>query len=84
MNGEHSKFHWYCCWRPTVKLVFWFAAVASLAMAWYAVYKKGLVFGLEPLAWYWNALVLGVLSMGKMGKSHGYCGACMPEKNSGM
>ena len=41
-----------------------------------------LVFGLEPLAWYWNALVLGVLALGKKGRGgcHG-CGSCMPGEN---
>ena len=38
------------------------------------VYKKGLVWGLEPLAWYWNALVLGVLGMGARScKEDGCC-----------
>ncbi len=36
-----------------------------------------LIFGLEPLGWYWNALVLGVLAAGlKAGKKGGCCGSC--------
>ena len=65
-------------------MLLWLAAAASLAMAWVAVFQRGLVFGLEPLAWYWNALVLGVLSMGKMGKGHGGCGSCSSEEKVGM
>ena len=80
MNQEHTKFHLSCCFRPMLSFALWLAAVASLVMAWVAVYQRGLVFGLEPLAWYWNALVLGVLSMGKKGYSHGSCGTCMSEK----
>lgn len=72
----HSKWHWACCWKPVAKMVFWFAGVLCLVMAWVAVWQRGLVLGLEPLAWYWNALVLGVLAMG--GK--GGCNSCeMPE-----
>ena len=76
---NHSKWHLACCWRPMLGMLLWLAGAASLAMAWVAVYRRGLVFGLEPLAWYWNALVLGVLALGK--KMHGHnCAACMPEK----
>lgn len=76
----HSKFHWACCWKPMVGLVLWAAGMLSLAMAWVAVWQRGLVLGLEPLAWYWNALVLGVLATGCKG-GHGSCGSCeMPEE----
>ncbi len=61
-----------------VSMVFWVAGVLCLLLAWESVREKGLVLGLEPLAWYWNALVLGVLAMGGKG-GHG-CGSCaMPE-----
>lgn len=40
----------------------WAAGAASLVLAWVAVYRQGLVLGLEPLAWYWNALILATLS----------------------
>lgn len=80
MQGEHSKWHWACCWKPMTGMLLWAAAAASLALAWWAVWTKGLVLGLEPLAWYWNALVLGVLAMGCKG-GHGGCrGTCMPEQ----
>ena len=42
--------------------VLWLAAALSLAMAWAAVWQRNLVFGVEPLAWYWNALILAALS----------------------
>ena len=41
----------------------WAAGALSLVMAWTGVYLKNLVLGLEPLAWYWNALVLAALSI---------------------
>ena len=47
------------CW---LWKVLWAAGALSLVTAWVAVYQKGLVWGLEPLAWYWNALVLAALS----------------------
>ena len=64
-------------WNKTCHLagvVLWALAALALVLAWVAVARRGLVFGLEPLAWYWNALVLGVLSMGtKACKENGCC-----------
>ena len=79
----HSKWHLACCWKPVVGTVLWTAGMLSLVMAWVAVYNRGLVLGLEPLAWYWNALVLGVLAVGCSGHS-GHCGTCMPEEKAEM
>jgi len=69
-----NKKHWKCwLWKGL-----WLAGVASLAMAWAAVWTRGLVLGLEPLAWYWNALVLAALATPvKMDCSD--CGTCMPS-----
>lgn len=78
----HTRFHWKCCWQAVVGNVLWGAGLVAVVLAWVAMARKGLlVFGLEPLAWYWNALVLGVLSMGAS-KSCGSCGdgVCVPEK----
>ena len=61
-------------WMSIVGKVLWIAGFACLILAWVAVYKKNLVLGLEPLAWYWNALVLGVLALGM--KGHEDCAAC--------
>ncbi|MBI4991755.1 MAG: hypothetical protein HZB99_00870 [Candidatus Harrisonbacteria bacterium] len=56
----------------------WLASAVSLVMAWVAVWSRGLVAGLEPLAWYWNALVLAALATPiKMDCSD--CGTCMPS-----
>lgn len=81
MQGEHGKWHWRCCWKPMLGTLLWLGAAAALALAWWAVWRRGLVWGLEPLAWYWNALVLGVLALGCKG-GHGCdsCGTCMPEE----
>jgi len=90
MGGEkmHSKWHWMCCWKPLLGLVLWVAGLACLLFAWWAVRKaaqpgatlQDLPWGLEPLAWYWNALVLGVLAIGAKGHGGANCGTCMPEK----
>lgn len=72
----HSKWHWVCCWRPMTGMVLWGAGMLSLVMAWVAVWQRGLVLGLEPLAWYWNALVLGVLGSGAKHGLGGDCGSC--------
>lgn len=61
--------------------VLWGAAALSLLLAWVAVYKRGLVFNLEPLAWYWNALILGVLAVGT--KAGGSCyDTCSSEEKT--
>jgi hypothetical protein len=74
----NSKWHKACSWLASL---LWAAAGASLLLAWWAVYSRGLVLGLEPLAWYWNALVMGVLSLGARHEASD-CGMCMmmPEK----
>lgn len=80
----HSKWHWECCWKPMVGMVLWGAGMVSLVMAWVAVYRRGLILGLEPLAWYWNALVLGVLGAGasSMGGGCGSCGTCSSDEKA--
>ncbi len=61
--------------------VLWLLSVVALVLAWVAVSRRGLVFGLEPLAWYWNSLIFGVLSL----MPHQCMGACMGgEMKSGM
>jgi hypothetical protein len=47
-----------------VRMILWFLGALSLIIAWIAIARRGLIFGLEPLAWYWNALILGILSAG--------------------
>ncbi|MBI4992250.1 MAG: hypothetical protein HZB99_03460 [Candidatus Harrisonbacteria bacterium] len=79
MQGEHGKWHWSCCLRPALGMLLWLAGAAALALAWWAVWRRELVWGLEPLAWYWNALILGVLALGCKGHGSGHCGTCMPE-----
>ena len=54
--------------------VLWVAALLCLIFAWVAIGIKNLVFYLEPLAWFWNALILGVLSLGS--KDCAGCGGC--------
>lgn len=51
-------------WAHWLGMVLWLLAVVALVLAWVAVRQKGLILGLEPLAWYWNALIFGVLSLG--------------------
>ena len=79
----HSKWHWACCWKAMAGMVLWGAGALSLVLAWTAVWQKGLVLGLEPLAWYWNALVLGVLASGCKGGSAS-CGYCEGSEEKAM
>ncbi len=76
---NHSKMHWACCWKPMLGVVLWTLGMLALVLAWVSIWRQNLVFGLEPLAWFWNALVLGVLALGC--KGHGCrgghsCGSC--------
>lgn len=66
-------------WCHLASMVLWVVSAASLVLAWVAVWQKGLVWGLEPLAWYWNALVLSVLGLGA--KSCKETGCCAPESS---
>lgn len=59
-------FHW-------VSVVLWVLGVVALVLAWVAVSRRGLIFGLEPLAWYWNSLIFGVLSLGSHQCVDGKC-----------
>lgn len=52
----------------------WGLAALAVVLALVAVFMRDLVFGLEPLAWYWNALVLGVLASPMLKKCS--CGTC--------
>lgn len=54
-------------WNSLVGFIFWVLAVLSFVLALVAVVKKNLILGIEPLAWYWNSLVLGVLALGARG-----------------
>jgi len=56
-----------------VAVVLWVVSVVALVLAWVAVWQRGLVLGLEPLAWYWNALIFGVLSLGAHNCTEGKC-----------
>jgi hypothetical protein len=86
MEGKmHGKWHWVCCWKPVLSVVLWLGGVASLVLAWVGLARQSLVLGLEPLAWYYNALIMGVLAMaGKQGMHCGGCGTCMPEEKEAM
>lgn len=68
-----------------VAIALWLGGVASLVMAWVGLSRQSLVLGLEPLAWYYNALIMGVLAMaGKGGRHCGGCGMCMTEEKKEM
>ncbi len=68
-----------------VAMALWAGGVLSLLMAWVGLYRQALVLGLEPLAWYYNALIMGVLAMaGKWGASCDGCGTCMAEDRKEM
>jgi len=69
------KQHWKC----TLWKALWGLGALSLVAAWVAVGTKANVLGLEPLAWYWNALVLTALSIPVKLDCHS-CTVCMPTK----
>ena len=53
----------------------WIMSVAFLISAWYSLLSKVALAGLDPLAWFWSALVLGVLCVPVKLDCHS-CGTC--------
>lgn len=84
----HKKMHWACCWMPMLSMVLWAVAMVSFVLGLVAISRPSGILQISTLGWYWNALILGVLSLGCKG-SKGHCGSCesceMPEeKEEGM
>jgi len=70
----------YKCW---LWKILWLLSLVSFVLALVGAYGRQVVLGLEPLAWFWNALVLGVLAMPiKMDCSD--CGVCAVPKEGQM
>ena len=59
----------------------WVLGVVSFGLGIYGAYKGSFVLNLDPLVWYWNALILVALSIPVKLDCHD-CGTCMPK--SGM
>lgn len=90
---EHGKWHLSCCGPMILKKALWLAAALALVLAWVASAKAdGMVCfgardaggkcasGLPVAHLFWDALILGVLSMG-LKKHHGMgCGTCDKEE----
>ncbi len=41
----------------------WLAGVVAFVLGWVSIYKQAPMLGLDPLGWYWNALILVALSI---------------------
>ena len=55
MNKKHLK----CLfWK-----VLWALSALSVILAWYTNFTQSAIINLGALAWFWNALVLGVLAI---------------------
>ena len=50
----------WACWFG---MGLWSLAVVAFVLGWVSLIIQKLVLSLDPVAWYWNALVLGVLAM---------------------
>ena len=57
----------------------WLLGAVSLALAWLSIYQQALVLGLDPAAWYWNALLFVVLSI-PIKLDCTSCGVCSAPK----
>ena len=55
MNRKHIK---CLCWKAL-----WGLGFLSLILAWVTNYTQSSIIGYGALAWFWNALVLGVLAI---------------------
>lgn len=58
-----------------VSMVLWVAAMASFVLGLVAITRPAGILQISTLGWYWNALILGVLSLGHKG-SRMNCGSC--------
>ncbi len=87
-EGCHGKYHWRCCARPLLGKLALGLATLALILAWVASAKAdGMVClkarasdgrcpsGLPVAHLFWDALILGVLSIGVGMPRH--CGRCM-------
>lgn len=73
------RMHWCCCTLPLLSGLFWLLALVALVFGWVAWQDVFLGWGAQW--WFWNALILGVLSLYGRGKSlgackGGHCGSC--------
>ncbi|NCN53066.1 hypothetical protein GW950_01215 [Candidatus Wolfebacteria bacterium] len=50
-------------WHMWVGKALWSLAALAFVLGWVSLLRQQLVFSLDPVAWYWNALVLGVLAV---------------------
>ena len=55
INRKHFK---CLCWKTL-----WGLGFLSLILAWITNYNQSAIIGYGALAWFWNALVLGVLAI---------------------
>lgn len=83
---NHKKWHWMCCWMPRLSMVLWVVAMASFVLGLVAITRPAGILQISTLGWYWNALILGVLSLGCNGsKMHcGSCDTCEAPEEGGM
>lgn len=88
---NHKKWHGMHHWMPMLSMVLWAVAMVSFVLGLVAITRPAGIFQISTLGWYWNALILGVLSLGCKGpkmdcESCGSCESCeMPEeKEEGM
>lgn len=85
---NYKKMNWVSDWMPVLSMVLWVVAMASFVLGLVAITKPAGILQISTLGWYWNALILGVLSLGCKGSVHSCndCGSCeMPEeKEEGM
>lgn len=65
-------------WYSWVSHALWVLAALAFILGWVSLLRQSLVLNLDPVAWYWNALVMGVLSMGCKGSDN--CGTCKTEE----
>ncbi len=63
------------CW---LWKILWVLGGASFLLGLYGAYRGDFVLALDPLVWYWNALVLVVLAIPIKLDCHD-CGACVAK-----
>lgn len=56
----------------------WLLSVVAAVLAWVGLISRSVILGIEPLAWFWTALVLAVWAI-PIKLNCADCGVCSPK-----
>jgi len=80
--GMHGGSRWWFLVIPWVTFLMWLAAIVFVVLSWISVFSQsGVIWGLGPQWYIWNAVMFGILAIygghRKMWRRSNMCG-CKP------